>query len=164
MPGIFGAACGPGRHVSGLHLDQIGERLRHQPNLRIERRASPDGRSALGAVDLGWLSGSGRVAQGPDGSLAVVHGEIANLTAGTKAAAAVLEAYRLDPGSLARLQGAFALAIWDAAHGVLVLASDRFGLRNVYYHFRRRPLLRAARRRIARGVGSRAPDRPRRGR
>jgi asparagine synthetase B (glutamine-hydrolysing) len=134
MPGIFGAACGPGRRVSGVHLDQIGERLRHQPNLRIERRVSPDGRAALGAVDLGWLSGSGRVARGLDGSLAVVHGEIANLPAGTKAAAAVLEAYRLDPGSLGRLQGSFALALWDAAHGVLVLTSDRFGLRNVYYN------------------------------
>jgi asparagine synthase (glutamine-hydrolysing) len=119
--------------VDGVPLERVAERLRHQPGLGIERRASPDGRAALGAVDLGHLCGSGRVFQRPDGSLAVVHGEITNLAAETEAAVAVLDAYRLDPGSLARLQGSYVLAIWDAAQGVLVLANDRFGLRNVYY-------------------------------
>ena len=45
----------------------------------------------------------------------------------------MLARYRDDPSSLERMEGSYVVAIWDAAHATLVLAHDRFGVRNLYY-------------------------------
>lgn len=87
----------------------------------------------LGAVDLGILPGSGKPYRDRNGSLAIVHGEITNLSAGVTPAAALLDAYRRDPASLTRLRGSYVAAIWDSAQGRLLLTNDRFGTRNLYY-------------------------------
>ncbi len=132
MPGIFGAVATAPRQAAALPLEDLGERLRVQPALRVRLARSEDGRAALGAVDLGLLPGSGTPHRADDGSLAVVHGEITNLPEGEQAAA-VLARSRHDPAALAALEGSFVAAVWDAARGRLVLANDRFGLRNLYY-------------------------------
>lgn len=133
MPGIFGAASCREHGIEGIPLDLIANHLRRQPLLRSAHADTHDGRASLGAVDLGILPGSGAPYRGSDESLAIVHGEITNLPTGVTPAAAVLDGYRHDPSSLTRLRGSYAVALWDAGRGRLVLTNDRFGLRNVYY-------------------------------
>ena len=132
MPGIFGAVATPPGQAAALPLEELGERLRVQPALRVRLARSADGRAALGAVDLGLFPGSGTPYRADDGSLAVVHGEITNLPEGEQAAV-LLERSRHDLATLEALEGSFVAAIWDAARGRLVLVNDRFGLRNLYY-------------------------------
>ncbi len=133
MPGIFGAAAFRSGTAMELPFERVIERLRHQPRLGATRIAAPDGRAALAVVDLGVVAGSGTTARLADGRMAVVHGEITAPAAGAGIAAAVLADYRRSPASLTRLEDSYALAIWDAPARTLVLANDRFGLRNVYY-------------------------------
>lgn len=50
---------------------------------------------------------------------------------------AILAGYRrCGPDFVARLQGAFAIAIWDDQHRRLFLARDRLGIRPLYYYWR----------------------------
>jgi asparagine synthetase B (glutamine-hydrolysing) len=133
MPGIFGAASAAPRRAAGLPLEDVGGRLRVQPGLRVRLARADDGRAALGAVDLGVLPGSGVPHRAPDGSLAVVHGEIRGLAPGEEPAAALLARWRRGPGAVAGLEGSFVGAVWDAARAELVLVNDRFGLRNCYW-------------------------------
>ena len=133
MPGIVGAVGLHGRRAVDLPFGRVLGRLRHQPRVRASLIASADGRAALGAVDLGFFTGSGSVHAAADGSLAVVHGEVTRPLPSADLATRLFAAYREDPGALARVEGSFALAIWDAPAATLVLAHDRFGLRNVYY-------------------------------
>jgi asparagine synthase (glutamine-hydrolysing) len=132
MPGIFGAvSVVAGQAAALLPLDEIAGRLCVQPGLSVRSVRSGDGRAVLGGVDLGLLPRSGVPHRGADGSLAIVHGEITSL--GDEPAPAVLACACKDPAALARLEGSFVAAIWDAPRGRLVLVNDRFGLRNLYY-------------------------------
>lgn len=133
MPGVLGAASFGPRRIDALPFDRVLARLRHALPLATTTVSAPDRRAALGVVDLGLLRGSGSAATHPDGSLAVVHGELTRPEATPDLAAVVLARYRAEPASLERLEGSFAVAIWDAPRATLVLATDRFGLRNVYY-------------------------------
>lgn len=133
MPGIFGTASFGWRRVDDLPLERVVAHLRHQPRLAVSRVASPDGRAILGTADLGVLVGSGSTCIAPDGSMAAVHGEFTRPQPTRDFAAVVLARYRQDPSTLERLEGSFAVALWDARRATLVLAHDRFALRNVYY-------------------------------
>lgn len=131
MPGIFGAAC-VWHPIRDMPLDEVARRLVHGTRLTVSSATSADGRAHVGAADLQVLRGSGIVHQAIDGSLAVVHGEIRGMEH-DDAGRALLESYRSDPRRLERFSGSYVLAIWDAPQSTLVLANDRFGLRNLYY-------------------------------
>jgi asparagine synthase (glutamine-hydrolysing) len=133
MPGILGAVSFSARRVDTLPFDRALPELRHRPTMRTARVDAPGGHAVLGVVDLGVLTGSGSTCRATDGSLVVTHGDVLRPEAAGELAAALLEGYRQDPTSLRRLEGSFAVAIWDAPHARLVLVNDRFGLRNVYY-------------------------------
>jgi asparagine synthase (glutamine-hydrolysing) len=133
VPGILGAASLDGSPIGDLPFHRVLARLRHQPKVETSLVWTDDRRAALGAVDLGFFAGSGSSCSTPDGSVAVIHGEVTRPAATPRLAATLLERYRRDPQSLARVEGSFALAMWDAPRATLVLAHDRFGLRNVYY-------------------------------
>jgi asparagine synthase (glutamine-hydrolysing) len=133
MPGIVGAVSFSARRVDDLPFDRVFAQLRHQPKMRAARVDAPGGHAVLGVVDLGVLTGSGSASRAADGSLVVVHGDVTCPEPTAELASELLERYRQDPSSLARLEGSFAVAIWDTPHARLVLVNDRFGLRNVYY-------------------------------
>src|SRR5262245_45201657 len=133
MPGIFGAVSLSAGRVDTLPFDRIVPILCHRPTMHTARVDAPGGDAVLGVVDLGVLSGSGATYRAADGSLVVVHGDILDPEPAGELPLALLERYRQDPTSLRRLEGSFAVAIWDAPHARLILVNDRFGLRNVYY-------------------------------
>lgn len=64
------------------------------------------------------------------------------------------------PECLKKLNGNFALAIWDANKGILVLARDRFGIKPLYYYKNNEKTLFASEIKaiLASGEVSRAPD------
>ena len=132
MPGIFGAVSFGLRRVDALPVDRVIARLR-QPQLRTATITTLDGRALLGVADLGVLPGSGSSCVASDGSLAIVHGEFTRPEPSREFASLVLARYRDDPSSLQRLEGSYVVAVWDAARETLVLAHDRFGVRNLYY-------------------------------
>ena len=132
MPGIFGAVSFGARRVDALPVDRVVARLR-QPQLRTATITTLDGHALLGVADLGLLPGSGSSCVASDGSLAIVHGEFTRPEPIREFASVVLERYRDDPSSLQRLEGSYVVAVWDAARKTLVLAHDRFGVRNLYY-------------------------------
>jgi asparagine synthase (glutamine-hydrolysing) len=133
VPGILGAAATGASRVRDLPFATVIAHLPHRADARVSFVSTDDGRAAVGAVDLGVFPGSGAVSLAPDGSIAVVHGEVVRPDAGPDLAARILGRYREEPDSLAAIEGSFALALWDAPASTLVLAHDRFGLRNVYY-------------------------------
>jgi asparagine synthase (glutamine-hydrolysing) len=133
MPGILGVVdpqTPPGARTALVHA--MASSLRVQPGLAVEIDGSPCGPAVLGRVDLRLFDPRPAPAASPDGTCrAVLHGEVVGFPGG---AASLLEAY-LGRGeaALAGLSGSFALAVWDARRSRLLLANDRFGLRNVYY-------------------------------
>lgn len=133
MPGIVGVASFGPRLASDLPVERVLARLRHHPRVMASVTSASHGRAVLGVTDLGVLIRSGSSCVAPDGSLAVVHGEVTRPEPTPNLAQVVLAHYRRDPTALQRIEGSFAVAIWDAARSTLVLAHDRFGLRNVYY-------------------------------
>lgn len=151
MCGIWGAV---GRAPTGHGLD----RAEAAQYVALLRHRGPDGEglwwtpeAVLGHTRLAVLDTTDRAGQpmaGADGRLVLTfNGEIFNqdalraeLTAlghgfcGTGDTEVLLAAYhQWGLACLDRLNGMFALAVWDRADGSLTLVRDRFGIKPLYY-------------------------------
>jgi asparagine synthase (glutamine-hydrolysing) len=133
MPGVL-AVVDPRQPIAAAArlLARMATRLRASDRLRVEIDPAPDPPAVLGRVDLGLLDPAPAPAVSPDGACRLVlAGEIRGVTGG---AAGALAAYLRDgEGVLRGRSGSFVLALWDGRAGRLLVATDRFGLRNAYY-------------------------------
>ncbi|MET7900676.1 asparagine synthase (glutamine-hydrolyzing) [Streptomyces sp. NPDC005336] len=151
MCGIWGAV-GTGQNGHGLDREAAGDCV------RLLRHRGPDGdglwwtpRTVLGHTRLAIFDTTDNAVQpmtSEDGLLRIVfNGEVFNHAEirselerlghrfrGTGDTEVLLAAYRQwGLAVLDRLNGMFALAIWDRADGSLTLARDRFGIKPLYY-------------------------------
>lgn len=144
MPGLVGL-------VDPAHLDGVTDAVPFMAS-RLGRgtdsglRVCGSGPCAM-AVDFCDRAYGMRVAADEAGNVAGVNGELFGVTAAAsndpalplsspwpEPAAAVLDLYRAHGAAfLDRLHGHFSVAIWDAREGRLLLATDRFGLRPMYF-------------------------------
>ena len=150
MCGIIGVAAAPGQQAPGLEVGRaMNALIRH-------RGPDDDGFFADGRVLLGMrrlavidLAGGHQPMHNADGSVqAVFNGEIYNyrelraeLVARGHAfysesdSEVVVQAWEAwGEGCFARLEGMFAIALWDARRQLLVLARDRFGEKPLFWH------------------------------
>ena len=149
MCGICGVIHFDGKPATRQLLAAINDRLRHR---------GPDGEGYLidGAAGLAMrrlkiidIAGSDQPLYNEDGSIALVfNGEIYNFRelrgrlyslghrfrseGDAEAIVHLYEEYGED--ALTHLRGMFALALWDARRGKLLLARDRFGQKPLYYY------------------------------
>jgi len=133
VPGILGVVDPRASVAASVTLVRaMAARLAAESaRLRVDVESEPETPAVLGRVDLGLFTGPA-IASSADGACRVVlHGEIADVPGG---AAGILARYEADGArALGGLAGSFTLALWDARARRLVLANDRFGLRNVYW-------------------------------
>ncbi len=149
MPGIAGtcsAASEPGRRQ--LELDGMLARM-----ARSSQAAAGNGKASehavFGCIGRGGDAAEGRMATLGDSAIVfdgTLYGErstsaraTANGTAswGRPDAARLLQGYMDEGGNfLARLEGRFSAAIWDARRKLCVLANDKFGMKPLYYSHR----------------------------
>lgn len=148
MPGVFGIA--DRRGVAASSLASMAEAMCTQPHYVRDELFVGDV-AAASRVHLGRTRMTSTPAHDPSGVHAWVHGEVYNLAAAVEAlgwsevavanrdvAAWLVRAYRqgeLD-ALLARLDGFFCAAIFDAERRRISLISDRTGLRMLYYYHR----------------------------
>jgi asparagine synthase (glutamine-hydrolysing) len=146
VPGLFGLVC---RDPTDLvaHLERMGEALHAGHELVRDRWINTATGVALGRESLGIFSPGPQPVFNLAGTLALVmEGEFCGLEAlrrelaqqgylAERASDPELALYLFEsegPEGLARLNGIFALAIWDLQHRQLTLVNDRFGLRPLY--------------------------------
>lgn len=119
---------------SGLEREALVHRmLRGTLPSATEEAVLSDGPASLGAVALRGraLMARGRLVVAFDGS---VYNRDELGKAGASDAERVAELWaREGPAALPRINGDFALAVWDAAEETLWLARDRFGVRPLYH-------------------------------
>ncbi|HXG02813.1 MAG TPA: asparagine synthase-related protein [Candidatus Binatia bacterium] len=114
--------------VGRLDADAVLARLR----AALATGAGP-GRPATGVLGSGGVAGaeSGATARERD---VLIAGDLDLLGAEGADAAALLRLYRLEGRDfVSRLEGAFALLLWDAQRRTLLAASDPFGVKRLYY-------------------------------
>jgi asparagine synthase (glutamine-hydrolysing) len=148
MPGIVGFAGNLDPAEVAPRLDRMVDALRHHPWYITDRHAEPGAGVALGRVSLGAIDPAPQPATTEDGGLAaVLYGEILDAPAvrarlqaaghrfqGASHAEILLHGYEQEGASFFRShEGSFAAAIWDRRQRRLILATDRFGMRPLYY-------------------------------
>src|SRR5436190_7822202 len=151
MCGIVGVArCGSGSPLSEPALVRMRDVLRHRgPDdagtfradgiaLGSRRLAildtSPAGRMPMATSDgRYWIAYNGEVYNFRElREVVEQHGQAIHSGTDTEV---LLNLYALEgPAFLDRLDGMFALAIWDVAERALFLARDRLGIKPLYYH------------------------------
>lgn len=150
MPGLFGLVCRDPTHLP-VHLERMGQALHAGHEQAQDRWVNQASGAALGRESLGTFDPTPQPVSNAAGTLAVLlEGELFDTQdlrrelaqkgyPAMQASDAELALYLFESGggeSLARLHGIFALAIWDRQNRQLTLASDRFGLRPLYYTHR----------------------------
>ena len=119
-----GGAADGGRRRAALHAARARRPQRAQrgraggAGWRRPRPAAAAAACRTGRRTAAWRSSTGRSRASPPGRMP--------RPSCWHAAATI-------PDALARLEGSFVAAVWDAGRGRLVLVNDRFGLRNLYY-------------------------------
>ncbi len=152
MPGIYGIV-----DLSGEHLNaqtDIGVAMKYEPWYVHDRWT--DDQVLLGRVHQGILSPEKQPASNHDGTLKLVlHGYLVDLDhhiswlkrqgrfddQQSPSSVALCLYQRLGECFVERLNGSFTIAIWDGVHHRLLLLTDRFGSRPVYYTQYRNKLL-----------------------
>lgn len=151
MCGIVGIYHRDGRHVDRALLDRATNALAHRgPDDRAEFIEGPVGfgHRRLSIIDL---SPSGRQPMSSDdGTLVLTYnGEVYNFQElrqelerrgvvfrSRTDSEVVLRSYECwGLECLSRLNGMFAMAIWDGRQQRLLLARDRYGIKPLYYHY-----------------------------
>lgn len=122
--------------------------LRLQPAWDERRFEDQSGRCMLGRVALPQFALARSIGRDAAGNVAVVvDGELynqkelrtaiageANVAPAATDAELIAVNYRaFGPDILSRLDGKFSIAVWDASHRRLHLATDRFGMKPLYY-------------------------------
>ena len=144
MSGILGVWNLDGRPLDPLVLARMSESLRH-------RGLDGEGRKVLGSIGLVhqhlWVTpeehGENQPLVGRAGAMLAMDGRLDNrdellgkldLPLSTSDAACVLAAYeKWDAGFAERLNGDFALAVFDPPRHRLLLVRDAIGIRPLYY-------------------------------
>ena len=145
MSGIFGHFGGAAPALEAVR--RMGALMRHNPRLVSEAAAAgPAG--ALGRIGLGRLNRAPQPVAAADGAVQLYlcgefyhqerrrtalaqAGALAPLADDAELALAVFLAEGAE--GLARLEGAFFVAVWDGRSAILTLVNDRFGLYPHYY-------------------------------
>jgi asparagine synthase (glutamine-hydrolysing) len=159
MPGVFGVAYRvPRPRVVELVAAMAG-RLRHHPWYREHRWTDDVEGVGIGRVTRGPVYTADMTATNEDGALrAVLDGEVLDYAeqrreleaaghrfAGNSHAELLVHGYEAEGSQFfRRLHGKFAAAIWDSTARRLVLLTDRFGMKPLYYAHRRGRVLFAS--------------------
>jgi asparagine synthase (glutamine-hydrolysing) len=155
--GIYGVVDFQGEGVERSVIERMTRTLRHRgPD---DQGIHVDGPLGLGHRRLAIIdlspTGHQPMASPDGGAVIVYNGETYNFPElraelearghrfrGGSDTEVVLAAWReWGPESFRRLNGMFALAIWDAARRALFLARDRFGIKPLFYRIRDGPLV-----------------------
>lgn len=149
MCGIFGYLDRKGKRLSESTLREMGERLRHRgPDdtgiFHAENFAAAVGNQRLSIIDIAhghqpFMSDDGQIALVQNGEI-FNHIELAAELKGTQFACrthsdteVLLRLYEKEGMAfLHRLNGMFAIAIWDARCQTLFIARDRVGVKPLY--------------------------------
>jgi len=148
MAGVFGVACRVNRPgLSGL-VAEMGRRMRHHPWYREHRWTDDANGVGVGRVTSGLVNTADLPAISEDGARrAVLHGEVLDYAehrqaleaaghrfAGDSHAELLVHGFEEEgPRFFRGLHGKFAAAIWDSTARRLVLVTDRFGMKPLYY-------------------------------
>lgn len=148
MPGIVGLLRHGGDGDLDANLSAMLLRMKHHPWYVEESSTDAALGLGLGRMALGFLDRAEQPASRADGGLlAVLSGEIHNhvelrrrlesqgVRLGNDGfAELILAGYEHSGKDFFReIEGSFAAAIWDGQNGKLVLATDRFGMKPLYY-------------------------------
>ncbi|MBW1925293.1 MAG: hypothetical protein JRJ35_17745 [Deltaproteobacteria bacterium] len=129
MPGIAGIVKAHHDQVLEMALENMLEVMTTRDDMNKAAWMAPDSSAALGFNDLGVLPGESLVSIGP-GKMVVSEGEVYG--AGDRSELGRFALNR-ETDSLASISGSFSLAALDAHAGRLVLVSDKFGTRPLYW-------------------------------
>lgn len=159
MPGIHGFIGLPQPSDAALRLEAMAAAVRHHSWYRDDRYVDAEAGLALGRVSLGLVDQADQPARNEDGSfVGVLIGEVldapehravlkaaGHVFRGESDAELVVHGYEQEGSAFfKRLDGSFSAAIWDGRRRRLILANDRFGMRPLYYAYRRGELLFAS--------------------
>lgn len=148
MPGIVGFLERREHAEIADDLARMLERMKHHPWYVTESHADPASGLALGRLSLGFVNNAPQPVASAAGDLVVVMaGELYDYAEQRRGLEAVGRVFRADSHAevllhgyraggqkfFASLDGAYVAAIWDAALRQLVLVTDRFGQKPLYY-------------------------------
>jgi asparagine synthase (glutamine-hydrolysing) len=133
LPGLFGVCD----HIQKLNLATVAEEMKkilsYHSFMKTEAKSAPG--MIMGKISLGLKSVDDSVHQ-IEGLILAWHGKILNSDHNSRIpeCAEPAQLYRKHGFDfISRLKGSFAVAIWDEKSKTLILGTDRFGTRPLYY-------------------------------
>lgn len=148
MAGVFGVACRTSGPAVAELVAEMARRLRHHPWYREHRWTDEVEGVGMGRVTPALVNAADPPATNEDGTFgAVLDGEVLDYAeqrraleaaghrfAGQSHAELLIHGYESEGHQFfRRLHGKFAAAIWDSTARRLILVTDRFGMKPLYY-------------------------------